>query len=191
MFDGRLCTALGILLVLAISLLLAGCDPSGHGRTAVDGYWKGKMVEEIITDRASTAGSWANELPRQILLRLEESDGIVQGRLARSSDAIAFRQIDNAGSRQVSAYAVTGTLDGSRFRIRFSVEAGGTYEVDAVVAERVIAGSYVAQYSTDSAKETRAGRFSSRSKGIKAQRAFRKQQGFNRKGDAGRHMVEV
>ena len=148
-----------MLLVAAISLLVAGCDSSGHGRMAVDGYWKGQMVEETITNRTSTTSSGANERPRRILLRLEESEGIVQGRFARSSDAIAFRQIDNAGSRQVSTYAVKGTLDGSRFRIRFSVEAGRTYQVDAVVNERVIAGSYVAQYSTDSAEETRSGRF--------------------------------
>ena len=64
-----------------------------------------------------------------------------------------------ARHRQVSTYAVTGTLDGSQFRIRFSVEAGRTYQVDAVVNERVIAGSYVAQYSKDSAEETRSGRF--------------------------------
>ncbi len=151
--------AWAILLVAATSLLVAGCDSSGHERMAVDGYWKGQMVEETITDRTSTTSSWANERPRRILLRLEESEGIVQGRFARSSDAIAFRQIDNEGSRRVSTYAVTGTLDGSRFRMRFSVEAGRTYQVDAVVNERVIAGSYVAQYSTDGAEETRSGRF--------------------------------
>ena len=151
--------ACAMLLVAATSLLVAGCDSSGRERIAVDGYWKGQMVEEIITDRTSTTSSWASVRPRRILFKFEDSEGIVQGLFAMSSDAIAFRQIDNEGSRRVSTYAVTGTLDGSRFRIRFSEEAGRTYEVDAVVNEHVIAGSYVAQYSMDGAKETRSGRF--------------------------------
>jgi hypothetical protein len=146
------------LLATTISLV-AGCDSSGWERTAVDGYWKGQMVEEGTTDQTSTTNRWANERPQRILLRLEESEGIVQGRFASSSDAVTFRQIDNEGSRRVSTYAVTGTLDGSRFRIRFSTEAGRTYQVDAVVNERVIAGRYVAQYSTYGAEETRSGRF--------------------------------
>ena len=151
--------AWAMLLVAATSLLVAGCDSSGHGRMAVDGYWKGQMLEDTITDRTSTTSGWANERPHRILLRLAESEGIVQGLFAMSSDAIAFRQIDNEGSRRLSTYAVTGNLDGSRFRIRFSVEAGRTYQVDAIVNERVIAGNYVAQYSTDGAEETRSGRF--------------------------------
>jgi hypothetical protein len=117
------------------------------------------MVEETITDRTATTSRWANERPRRILLRLEESGGIVQGRFARSSDAIAFRQIDNEGSRRLSTYAVTGTLDGSRFRIRFSAEAGRTYQVDAVAGGRVIAGNYVSQFSTNGVEETRSGQF--------------------------------
>jgi hypothetical protein len=148
-----------MLLVATTSSLVTGCDSYGWEPTAVDGYWKGQMVEETITGRTSTTNRGANERPRRILLRLEESEGIVQGRFAMSSDAIAFRQIDNEGTRRVSTYAVTGTLDGSRFRVRFSAEAGRTYQVDAVVNERVIAGRYVAQYSTDGAKETRSGRF--------------------------------
>ena len=148
-----------MLLVAATSFLVAGCDSSGDGKMAVDGYWKGQMLEETLTDRTSTTSGWANERPHRILLRLAESEGIVQGLFAMSSDAIAFRQIDNGGSRLVSTYAVTGTLDGSRFRIRFAVDAGRTYQDDAVVNERVIAGSYVAQYSTYGAEETKSGRF--------------------------------
>jgi hypothetical protein len=148
-----------MLLVATTSSLVAGCDSFGWERTAVDGYWKGQMVEETITDRTATTSRWANERPRRILLRLEESGGIVQGRFARSSDAIAFRQIDNEGSRRLSTYAVTGTLDGSRFRIRFSTEAGRTYQVDAVAGGRAIAGNYVSQFSTNGVEETRSGRF--------------------------------
>jgi hypothetical protein len=151
--------AWAMLLVAATIFLVAGCDSSGGERIAVDGYWKGQIVEETITDRTSTMSRWANERPRRILLRLEESDGIVQGRFARSSDAVAFRQTDNEGSRRVSTYAVTGTLDGSRLRIRFSAEAGRTFQVDAVVNERMITGSYTAKYPTDGAQETRSGRF--------------------------------
>ena len=117
------------------------------------------MVEEIITGRTSTTSSWANMQPRRVLLKLEGSEGIVQGRFAQSSGVIAFRQIDNEGSRGVSTYAVTGMLDGSRFRIHSSAETDRTYEVDAVVNERVIAGRYVAQYSMDGAEETKSGRF--------------------------------
>ena len=92
-------------------------------------------------------------------MRLEQSSGVVQCRVAHSSDAIAFIQIDNGGYRNVSTQAVTGTLDGLRFRIRFSAVAGRTYEVDAAINDGVIAGRYVACGSVDGADETTCGRF--------------------------------
>jgi hypothetical protein len=92
-------------------------------------------------------------------MRLEESAGIVQGRFAHGSDVIAFRQVDNTGSRRLSTYAVTGTLDGPRLSIRLSAAAGLTYGVEAVVGKRVIVGTYTAQYSADRGHATTSGRF--------------------------------
>ena len=117
------------------------------------------MVEETITDRTSTTSSGAGVQPRRILLKLEENAGVLQGRFAKSSDAIAFRQIDSEGSRHVLTYLITGTLDGPRLRIRFPAEAGRTYEVAAAVNERMIVGSYVVNYSVNGAEKTTSGRF--------------------------------
>jgi len=138
---------------------VSGCDSFHWGKTGVDGDWKGQMVSEASSDDGATRSARSNEQPRRILLRLEESSGIVQGRIAHSSDVIAFRQIDDGGYRNVSTQAVTGTLDGSRIRIRFSAGGGRTSEVDAVLNGRVIAGSYVTHGSADDADETTSGRF--------------------------------
>jgi len=138
---------------------VSGCDSFHWGKTGVDGDWKGQMVSEASSDDGATRSARSNEQPRRILLRLEESSGIVQGRIAHSSDLIAFRQVDDGGYRNVSTQAVTGTLDGSRIRIRFSAGGGRTSEVDAVLNGRVIAGSYVTHGSADDADETTSGRF--------------------------------
>ena len=138
---------------------VSGCDSFHWGKTGVDGDWKGQMVSEASSDDGATRSARSNEQPRRILLRLEESAGIVQGRIAHSSDVIAFRQIDDGGYRNVSTQVVTGTLDGSRIRFRFSAGVGRTSEVDAVLNGRVIAGSYVTHGAADDADETTSGRF--------------------------------
>ena len=139
--------------------VVAGCDSMGWGKTGVHGNWKGQMVSKPGSHDGATCNARSNGPPRRILLRLEESAGIVQGRIAHSSDVIAFRQIDDGGYRNVSTQAVTGTLDGSRIRIRFSAGGGRTSEVDAVVNGRVIAGSYVTHGSAEDAGEMTSGRF--------------------------------
>jgi hypothetical protein len=138
---------------------VSGCDSFEWGKTGVNGDWKGQMVSESSSDDGSTRSARSTEQTRRILLRLEESSGIVQGRIAHSSDVIAFRQIDDGGYRNVLTQAVAGTLDGSRIRIRFLAGGGKTSEVDAVLNGRVIAGSYVTHGSADDADETTSGRF--------------------------------
>lgn len=138
---------------------VSGCDSLGWGKTGVDGDWKGQMVSEAKSDDGATRSARSYHNARRVLLSLEESAGHVRGRIAYSSDAIAFRQADNAGYRNVSTQAVTGTLDGSRIRIRFSAGGGRTSEVDAVLNGRVIAGSFVTHGAADDADETTSGRF--------------------------------
>ena len=139
--------------------VVSGCDSLGWGKTGVDGDWKGQMVSEASSDDGATRSARSYDNARRILLSLEESAGLVRGRIAYSSDVIAFRQADNAGNRNVSTQAVTGTLDGSRIRIRFSAGGGRTSEVDAVLNGRVIAGSYVTHGTADDSDATTSGRF--------------------------------
>lgn len=148
-----------MLLVAVTSALVSGCESSSREQTGVDGYWKGQMVEQTITDQASTMSSRATVRPRRILLKLEESAGIVQGRFARSSDVVAFRQIGNDSSRRVTMHVVAGTLDGPRVRLSFSAEAGRTFQIDALVDKHVIVGSYVARHSTGRTQDATSGRF--------------------------------
>lgn len=152
-------TVRAMFLVGMAMFVVSGCDSFGWGKTGVHGNWKGQMVSGASSDDGATRNARSNEPPRRILLRLEESAGIVQGRIAHSSDVIAFRKIDDGGYRNVSTQAVTGTLDGSRIRIRFSAGGGRTSEVDAVLNGRVIAGSYVTYGAADDADETTSGRF--------------------------------
>jgi hypothetical protein len=91
------------------------------------------MVSKARSDDGATLNARSNQQLCRILLRLEESSCIVQGRIADSSNVIAFRQADNGGCHIVSTQAVTGTLDGSRNRIRFLAGGGITSEVDAVL----------------------------------------------------------
>ena len=83
---------------LAVAMLpsFGGCHSTGRDKPGVDGYWKGQMIEDVaLTGHGASPPYAANERPRRILLKLEESAGLVQGRFAQSSDLIAFRQIDN------------------------------------------------------------------------------------------------
>lgn len=157
-FGGAQRISSAMILVAATGLLVVGCYSSDRERVPIDGYWKGQMVEGTITGPASTTGRSANRQPWRILLKIEESEGIVQGRFANSSDAIAFRQIDDESSRRITTYAVTGTLEGSSFRIRFSLQSGRTYEVDAVVDKRVIAGRYLERYMVEGVEESTSGK---------------------------------
>ena len=131
----------------------------GRDKPGVDGYWKGQMIGELLVDQGSTPNNGANRAPRRILLKLEESAGIVEGRFAQSSDVIAFRQIASEGSRHVSTYAVTGTLEGTRVRLSFEAETGRTFEIDGLVNEGVITGSYVERYPTGPSQATGTGQF--------------------------------
>ena len=139
--------------------MAAGCGTNGQGTSGVEGFWKGHMIEYSITDPGEAPHSLVTERPRRILLRLEEGAGIVNGLFAQSADAVAFKQIGNGSSRHVSTRAVTGTLDGSSIRLRFSAESGYTYEIDALVKERVIAGGYVARLAIDGTERTLSGEF--------------------------------
>lgn len=152
-------TVLVMLLVGIAMFVVSGCDSLGWGKAGVHGNWKGQLVSKAGSDDGATRNARSNGQPRRILLRLEESAGIVQGRIAYSSDVVAFRQLDDGGYRNVSTHAVTGTQDGSRIRIRFSAGGGRTSEVDAVLNGHVIAGSYVTHGTADDADETTSGRF--------------------------------
>lgn len=131
----------------------------GRDNAAVDGYWKGQMLEQGIDDQTPTTGRRTDMRPRRILLELGEGSGIVQGRFARSSDMVAFRLTGDEGSRRIATSAVTGTLDGAQIRLRFSADDGHAYEVDAVVDGRAMVGGYVARYQADGAELTRSGQF--------------------------------
>lgn len=100
-----------------------------------------------------------NQRPRRILLRLEESSGSVEGWFAQSSDAVAFRRMDEESTRSVATHPVTGTLDGTRLRIRFRSEAGLAYEVDAVVDNGLIEGTYIARSPSGDGQQSLSGRF--------------------------------
>lgn len=148
-----------VILVGITMFAVSGCDSLGWGESGVDGDWKGQMVSEAKSDAGATRSARSFDNARRILLSLEESSGLVRGRIAYSSDVIAFRQADDAGHRDVSTQAVTETLDGSRIRIRFSAGAGRTSEVDAVLNGRVIAGTFVTHGAANDADETTSGRF--------------------------------
>lgn len=139
--------------------VVSGCDSFGWGKTGVNGDWKGQMVTEASGIDGAALDARPNEQPRRILLRLEENAGIVQGRIAHSTDVVAFRLIDDGGYRTVSTRVVEGNLDGSRLQIRFSAGGDRTSEVDAVLNGRVIAGSYVTYGAADEAGERESGRF--------------------------------
>jgi hypothetical protein len=117
------------------------------------------MIEEVLTGQGPMPAGRGNKPPRGTLLQLEESAGIVQGRFAESPDVIAFRQIGSESSRRVSTYSVTGTLDGPRVRLSFSAESGRTFEVDGLVNEGVIKGTYVSRCSTARSQATESGQF--------------------------------
>jgi hypothetical protein len=159
LFLHRRCSAVGTLFWVFSASLVAGCGAFGLGQSGVDGFWKGQLIEEGFAESGMPLESRENRRPRRILLRLEEGSGIVEGRFAQSSDAVAFRLIGEEGSRSVAAYPVTGTLDGTRLHIRFPAETGLTYEVDAIVGERVIEGSYIARDTSADSQQTLSGRF--------------------------------
>ena len=133
------------LMVWCVSLV-AGCDSIGWGKSGVDGYWKGQIVAAAIDDPGSTPNGRNRGRPLRILMRLEEKAGIVHGEFTQSSDAIGFRQLDNESWRRVSTHRIAGTLDGPRVRMRFSNDAGRTFEIDATVSENLILGTYSAKY---------------------------------------------
>jgi hypothetical protein len=155
----RRCSAVALLLAVFSVSLVAGCGSSGVGQSGVDGFWKGQLIEEASVESGMPLEARENQRPRRILLRLEESSGSVDGRFALGSDAVAFRRMDEEGSRSVATQPVTGTFDGTRLRIRFPSEAGLAYEVDAVVDNGVIEGTYVASNSSGGRQLTLSGRF--------------------------------
>lgn len=126
--------------------LVAGCDSRGWGQSGVDGYWKGQMAEVATDDQQLVPNARNRVRPLRILMRLQEEAGSVRGIVAQSSDAIAFRQLDNGSSRSVSTHTVTGTREGSRIRMRFSNDTGRTFEIDASVSAKRISGFYSAQH---------------------------------------------
>lgn len=146
-------------IVAVATAIIAGCGTNVWGRSGIEGYWKGQMIEESTTSQGRTLNSRSKGRPRRILLELEEDAGVVQGRFAQSYDMIAFRQIDDENSRQVSTYPVIGTLDGTQLRLSFTIEAGGICDIDAVAGERMIVGTYVVHGSTGDSGETQSGRF--------------------------------
>ena len=149
-----------IILAAATMPFFGGCDSTGRDKPGIDGYWKGQMLEEVaLTGQGASPAYAANERPRRILLKLEESAGLVQGRFAQSSDLVAFKQIDNENSRRVSTFAITGTLDAPRVSLRFAAGAGRTFEFEGRADKGVIAGTYVVRNSSDLSLEAGSGQF--------------------------------
>ena len=157
----RRCAASTIIVISLSAILLAGCDSSGHERFGVDGYWKGQIVGTAVGSQSPDADTRVSTRPRRILLQLSETAGTVSGTFAQSSDAIAFRQLESGNSRSVSTHQLTGTRDGQKIRMSFSNDAGGAFEVDALVNEKSIAGTYSVTYGSPRpvAGVTEKGRF--------------------------------
>ena len=109
----------------------------------------------------ATSSTRVSTRPRRILLQLSETAGKVSGTFAQSSDAIAFRQLESGNPRSVSTHQLTGTRDGQKIRMSFSNDAGGAFEVDALVNEKSIAGTYSVTYGSTKpvAGVTEKGRF--------------------------------
>jgi hypothetical protein len=149
-----------MLLMVATMPFFGGCDSTGTDKPGIGGYWKGQMIEEVVlTDQGTSPAYTANERPRRILLKLEQSAGSVQGRFAQSSDLVAFRQIDGENSRRVSTFPVTGTLVPPRVRLSVSMEEGRTFELEGLVSKGVITGTYVTRYPADLSREAGSGKF--------------------------------
>jgi len=157
----RRCAASIIRLIIVSAILLAGCDSSDREQFGVDGFWKGQIVGTAVGIQTPESDMRGSTRPRRILLQLSETAGTVSGIFAESSDAIAFRRLESSNSRSVSTHKLTGTREGQRIRMSFSNDAGGAFEVDAVVNEKSIAGTYSATYGSSNpvADATENGRF--------------------------------
>lgn len=142
---------LSVLVLMTLSVpLLAGCDSRGWGQSGVDGYWKGQIVGVAVGENEPISNAHEKERPRRILMKLEEKAGAVHGKFALSSDAIAFRQLDNGSSRSVTTHTVDGAREGAQVRMRFTSDEGFIFLVDAMVSANRIWGTYSVAYGTAS-----------------------------------------
>jgi hypothetical protein len=130
-------------------LLLVGCDSPHWGTTNIDGYWKGQIVEVETNDNGETLSKRGGERPLRILMLLEETGGVVQGKFAQSSDVVAFTARKEGGSRSVSVDSVEGTRDGTRIHMQFSSNDGRHFQVKATIGAGKILGTYSAINSAE------------------------------------------
>jgi hypothetical protein len=129
---------------------IVSCDSQHLGRADIDGYWKGQIVKVGSDDNEAALTSREAERPRRILMRLEETSGVVQGKFAQSSDVVAFARLDERGSRSVAVYPVEGTLDGTEVLMQFASDDGLDFDVKATIAAGKMSGTYTAETGAES-----------------------------------------
>lgn len=133
---------------LTLAMMLAGCDFSGRDQASIGGYWKGQMVGMATDKRGNDPVVSGDARPRRILMLLEDSAGTVGGKFAQSVDMVAFRQLAEGSSRNVSTHEITGIRDGASIRLRFSSDDGDRFAIDARLDKDLISGTYSVRHGT-------------------------------------------